>query len=117
MNRMRKKFINILNVVEVMNRLEKGLTVEGALFIDSDTHQLSFKPYHKAKYQPGYYKRPKPKLIKKLPWGWLKQSVRNNILHLSVPIDLGTAHTMNIFKQSANEANNALIDMELKEFC
>lgn len=114
---MNKKFINILNIIEVMNRLEKGLSVEGALFIDKDTHLLSFKPYNMAKYQPGYYKRPKPILIKKLPWGALKQSVRNNILRVSVPQDLGTAQTIAIFNNHVAEANNALIDMELKEFC
>ena len=114
---MKKKFINILNIIEVMNRLEKGLTVEGSLFIDSDTHQLSYKPYKMAKYQPGYYRRPKPKLIKKLPWGWLKQSTRNSILRVSVPLDLGTANTMSIFNKSVSEANDALIDLELREFC
>ena len=113
---MKKKFINIMNIIEVMNRLEKGLTIEGALFIDSDTHQLSFRPYKLAKYQPGY-KRPKPKLIKKLPWGWLKQSVCNNILRVSVPQYMGTAQTIAIFNQHVAEANNALIDVELKEFC
>ena len=114
---MKKKFVNILNLVEVMERLMKGLTVEGALYIDKDTHQLAFKPYNRMSRQPGYNKRPKPVLIKKLPWGWLKQSTRNTILRLSVPKDMGTAHTMTIFNNHVREANNALIDMELKEFC
>ena len=114
---MKKKFVNILNMIEVMERLMKGFSVEGALYIDKETHQLAFKPYNRTSRQLGYNKRPKPVLIKKLPWGWLKQSTRNNILRVSVPMDMGTAQTMAIFNQHAVEANNALIDLELKEFC
>ena len=80
---MKKKLINIQDITVVMNRASRGLTIEGVMFIDKHTHHLTFKPYNLAKYQPGYYQRAKPKLIKKLPWGALKQSIRNNILRLS----------------------------------
>lgn len=114
---MKKKLINIQDITVVMNRASRGLTIEGVMFIDEHTHQLTFKPYNLAKYQPGYYKRTKPKLIKKLPWGALKQSIRNNILRLSVPQALGTAQTIAIFNNHVSQANDALIDLELKEFC
>lgn len=115
---MKKKFVNILNIIEVVDRLMRGLTVEGSLYIDKDTHMLSFRPYRMAKYQPGYYrKRPKLRLIKKLPWGWLKKSVKNNMLYVSVPEELGTTLTMAVIDEHARMAKDALIDEELKEFC
>ena len=112
-----RKLVNIFNVIAVKERLMKGFTIEGALYIDKDTQQLAFKPYNMAKYQPGYRKRPKPVLIKKLPWGWLKQSTRNNILRVSVPKDMGATQTMSIFNQNVREANDALFEQELIEFC
>ena len=117
MTTMKKKFVNILNMIEVMERLMKGFSVEGALYIDKETHQLAFKPYNRTSRQLGYNKRPKPVLIKKLPWGWLKQSTRNNILRLSVPKDMGATQTMSIFNQNVREANDALFEQELIEFC
>ena len=39
-----KKFVFILNALVVMARLESGRSVEGSLFVDQETGNLSFRP-------------------------------------------------------------------------
>ena len=51
-----KKYTTIHGIDEVMNRLNKGLGVQGKLYIDKQTGTLSFQPHKLAKYIDGYRK-------------------------------------------------------------
>ena len=107
-----KKYIFIQNPINVMERLLCSQRVEGVLYIDQDTGILTFKAYNR---QPR--NRRKDMLVKKLPWGWVKESIERVKLFVSVPKDLGTATTLGIIDQQTREAKDALIDRELIEFC
>ena len=109
-----KKYIFILNAIELMTKLYVGKRVEGVLFMDENTGRLTFKAYNR---QPK--KREKDVLVKKLPWGWVKESAMRLKVLGSFPKDLGTARVMGLMEEHTKEAKNALIERELDliEFC
>ena len=90
-----KKYIFIMNVINVMDRLvsSKNKRVEGVLYLDQETG------------------------IAKLPWGWLKESMKCIKVHGSFDKELGTARIMAELDRHTRMAKDALIDRELTEFC
>ena len=106
-----KKYIFVLNALELMSKLYVGKRVEGVLYVDQNTGRLTFKAYNR---QPR--KREKDQLVKKLPWGWVKESAKKLKVFGSFPKDMGTARVMGLLDEHAREAKNALIDRELIEF-
>ena len=97
-----------------MNKLLMGKRVEGVLFIDENTGRLSFKAYNRQ-----LRNRKKDRLVKKLPWGWIKESMERIKVFGSFPKDMGTARVMGLLEEHTHDAKNALIDRELDviEFC
>ena len=104
-----KKYIAIEE--EVLVRLVEGKYVEGSLHRDKWTGVITFNAYNR---QPR--KRHRDKLIKKLPWGWVKESARKLKVFGSFPKDMGTARVMGLVDDHTRDAKNALIDRELIEF-
>ena len=107
-----KKYIFVLNAMELLNQLLNGKRVEGVLYMDKSTGRLTFKAYNR---QPK--KRFKDVLIKKLPWGWLKESQERIKLFGSFPKDMGTATIMGLMEEHAHDAKNAMIEREIIEYC
>ena len=109
-----KKYIFVLNAIELMTKLYVGKRVEGVLYMDEETGLLTFKAYNR---QPRI--RQKDKLVKKLPWGWVKESLERIKVFGSFPKDMGTVQVMGLLDEHARDAKNALIDRELDliEFC
>ena len=107
-----KKYIFVLNAIELMTKLYVGKRVEGVLYVDQNTGRLTFKAYNR---QPK--KREKDVLVKKLPWGWVKESAMRLKVFGSFPKDLGTAAVINLNDEHSRSVTNALIERELIEFC
>ena len=107
-----KKYIFIIDAIELLERLFDGRRVEGVLYMDKGTGKLTFKAYNRQ-----HYKRPKDELVKKLPWGWVKESLQRIKVFGSFPKDMGTATVMGTLDQHTRDAKNALIERELIEFC
>ena len=107
-----KKYIEI--PMEVLERLVDGRFVEGSLHRDDWTGKLIFKAYNRMPRRRG-----KDRLMKKLPWGWVKESLERVKVFGSFPKDMGTATVMGLLEVHTREAKNALIDRELDtiEFC
>ena len=106
-----KKYIFVLNALELMSKLHVGKRVEGVLYVDQNTGRLTFKAYNRQSH-----KREKDQLVKKLPWGWVKESAKKLKVFGSFPKDMGTARVMGLLDEHTREAKNALIDRELIEF-
>ena len=106
-----KKYIFILNAIELLKLLLDGKYVQGVLYMDQNTGRITFKAYNR---QP----RPREKdvLLKKLPWGWVKESVARIKVFGSFPKDVGTAQVMGLLEDNTRDAKNALIDRELIDF-
>ena len=108
-----KKYIFVLNAIELINQLMNGKRVQGVLYMDQKTGKLTFKANRQPRPQE------KDKLVKKLPWGWVKKSITRVKVFGSFPDDLGTAEVIGLLEQHTRDAKNALIDRELDtiEFC
>ena len=65
-----KKFIFVLNAIELLGQLKGGKYVQGVMYVDKSTGSLTFRAYNR---QPR--KRAQDLLVKKLPWGWVKTSI------------------------------------------
>ena len=63
-----KKYIELSD--EVIARLVSGKCVEGSLRRDEWTGKVTFRAYQRQSRV-----REKDCLIKKLPWGWVKESI------------------------------------------
>ena len=109
-----RKNVFVLNAIELMEQLMNGKRVEGVLYMDQSTGKLTFKAYNR---QPRI--RHRDLLVKKLPWGWVKESIERIKVYGSFPKDYGTATVMGLLDEHAKDAKNALIDRELDiiEFC
>ena len=109
-----KKYVFVLNAIELLKQLMNGKRVEGVLFIDQNTGKITFKAYNR---QPR--RREKDRLVKKLPWGWVKESLERIKVYGSFPKDMGTAQVMGMLDEHTGHAKNALIERELDiiEFC
>jgi len=109
-----KKFVFVMNAIELISQVMNGKRVEGVLYVDQQTGRLTFKAYNR---QPRV--RHKDELVRKLPWGWVKESLERIKVFGSFPKDYGTATVMGLVDETARDAKNALIDRELDliEFC
>jgi hypothetical protein len=106
-----KKYIFILNAIELLKLLLDGKYIQGVLYMDQNTGRITFKAYNR---QPR--NREKDQLVKKLPWGWVKESVARIKVFGSFPKDMGTARVMGLLEDNTRDAKNALIDRELINF-
>ena len=95
-----------------MERLVEGKCVEGSLRRDEWTGKVTFRAYQR---QPRV--RHRDTLVKKLPWGWVKESLERIKVFGSFPKDFGTAQVMGMLEEHTRDAKNALIERELIEFC
>ena len=107
-----KKYIVIEE--EVLVRLVEGKCVGGSLCRDKWTGVIMFKAYNR---QPR--KREKDQLVKKLPWGWVKESAKKLKVFGSFPKEYSTATVIGMLEEHTKDVKDALIDKELDliEFC
>ena len=82
-----KKNVCIMNALAVIARLENGLSVEGSLFKDRESGQLSFRPYNRLSRVPGYV--PPSVVLYETPNGSLRQTAKRNKILVSVKRSLG----------------------------
>ena len=105
-----KKYIELSD--EVIARLVSGKCVEGSLRRDEWTGKVTFRAYQRHSRV-----REKDCLIKKLPWGWVKESIERIKVYGSFPKDMGSAAVMGLMDDHNRSAKNAMIERELIEFC
>ena len=57
--------------------------------------------------------------MKKLPWGWVRESLERIKVFGSFPKDYGTATMVGLLEEHAKDAKKAMIERELDliEFC
>ena len=107
-----KKYIFVLNAIELMTKLYVGKRVEGVLFMDESTGRLTFKAYNRTCLK----RRAKDRLIRLLEHGWVKESAERIKVYESIPKNLGTARVMAVLDRESDEVKEALIDREIIEF-
>ena len=108
----RRKYVDIS--MEALERLVDGKRVEGSLRRDEWTGVITFRAYNR---QPRRHSR--DRLLRKLPWGWVKESIERVKVFGSFPKAECLATLSGMIDGQAREAKDALIDRELDliEFC
>jgi hypothetical protein len=99
----------------VMERLLKGVRVEGRIWIEKTTNGTCIICFER------YNRKPQNKsadwLIRRNEHGWVKESAERIKVYESVPKALGTARVLTILDREHQSTKDALIDRELVEFC
>ena len=98
--------------MELMNNLTNGKRVEGVLFVDGDSGKLTFKAYNR---QSPKRAREKDRLVKKLPWGWVKESVQRVKVFGSFPKEYDAAEVMGLLEEHTKDAKQAMVEKKLDE--
>ena len=68
-----KKFIFIVNAIELLKQLMNGKRIEGVLYVDSNTSALTFKAYNRK--SENHQKLPEA-LIRKTPYGRVTKTLK-----------------------------------------
>ena len=97
-----KKYIFILNAINVMAKLLKERRVEGVLYVDENTGRLTFKAYNR---QP---RDRHERVVCRLENGWLKESPQRYKFYNSVRKDLGRRLVNVVMHRELNTAMQAL---------
>ena len=98
-----RKYIELSE--EVIARLVCGKCVEGSLRRDEWTGKVSFRAYQRQSRI-----REKDRLVKKLPWGWVKESLLRVKRYSSLPKELTLPEKLAILDEENELAKNALIE-------
>ena len=103
-----RKYIELSE--EVIARLVCGKCVEGSLRRDEWTGKVSFRAYQRQSRI-----REKDRLVKKLPWGWVKESLLRVKRYSSLPKELTLPEKLAILDEENELAKNALIESYIIE--
>ena len=91
-------------------RMVAGLRVEGSVGYNPNKGMGDLNAFNRKKC-----KRNKDRLVKKLPWGWVKKSLTRVKVFASFPDDVGTARVLGLLDDHTRDAKNALIEREIIE--
>ena len=103
-----RKFIEIDE--EVLLRLVEGKSVEGSVRRDAWTGRIIFKAYNRMSRM-----HEKDRLVKKLPWGWVKESLERIKRFSSIPKEMTLTEKLAILDEENELAKKALIENYLIE--
>ena len=104
-----KKYIFILDVLNIVAGLKTGKRIEGVLYLDKVSGMPTFKAYNR---QPRRSK-PKDKLLCCLEHGWVKESVERIKVFESLPKRIGAARMVEALEREMAQAANEIEEREL----
>ncbi len=103
-----KKYIFITNSLRVLALLLSGKSVEGRLYIDKQTHVLTFKAWERK--APKY---PSQRKLCSLDGGWLGETDLHIERHEKFPKSLGMASILRMIRRDNQQTEMALMDREI----
>ena len=109
---MQKKYVFVMNAIELLKKLVSGKRVEGVLFIEKNTGKLTFQAYNRTCPK----KRAKDRLICALENGWLKESPQRIKFYNSVKKELGVPRITEVMARELDAAMSAMLREKLAEF-
>ena len=101
-----KKKVTIENEAGVMSALKDAKRVEGVLYVDKVTGQLTFKGYNRL---PKGMRTP-DRVVCHLEHGWLKESPRRYKFYSSVKKVLGSVTVVSVMQRELGCAEMALYE-------
>ena len=85
-----------------------GKRVEGTIGYDKWTGKKTFNAFHRRSHS-----RLRDRLVKKLPWGWVKESKERIKVYESMPKSLGVMNIIAMLDDDHAAATDAIIDMDI----
>ena len=98
-----KKSVDLQDATKLMKLVKGGKRVQGVLYEDEDTGELTYKPY----YSRSQHKK-KDNIIKVLEHGWVKESVQRIKVYDSIPKMLGNARVVDVLARETDDAIDAI---------
>lgn len=103
-----KKFIYIINALEIIARLLKGEKIEGVLYIPKDTHVPTFKAWNRK--APKHRKQNK---ICDLDGGWLGETDKHYVRHEKFAKSLGVNNILTLMERDHRQSKDAIISCDI----
>ena len=103
-----KKFIFIINALEVIAGLLRGETFEGKLYLDKETHVLTFKAWNRR--APKYKKTRK---LCDLDGGWLGETSRHIVRYEKFAKSLGLPQILSQMDNDNRQSKEMLVDIAI----
>ena len=104
------KYITIAVDEKSYARMVAGLRVKGSVGYNPNKGMGDLNAFNRKKRV-----RKKDRLVKKLPWGWVKESLKQLKVFGSFPKDLTLAELIELLNDHTRSAENALIEREIIE--
>ena len=106
-----KKFVFILNALDIVARLLKGERVEGVLYQDKDTGVITFKAWNRT--APKHYRERK---LGDLDNGWVGETEKHVTRHEKFAKSMGLTGIMASMERDNHQSIETLLESELIEF-
>ncbi len=106
-----KKYIFVIDLVEIIGRILKGESIEGRLYFDKENSRLTFQPW----YRKGG-KRTKQRKLCDLDAGYLAETDKHIVRHERFPLSIGMKGMLQLLKRDQEQTENALAEREIIEF-
>ena len=100
-----KKFIFVVNAIELVARLLAGESIEGKLYIDKDTHVLTFKAWNRTAPKNSKYRK-----TGDTDFGSLWKSDRHLLWREKLPLSMGLDRMLTAMEADKNQAQKNLVD-------
>lgn len=95
---------------ETWARMLTGRKVEGSIGYDKWTGKKEFRAFNRKTRS-----RLRDKLIKKLPWGWVKESKERIKLYESIPKEFGVMKVLETLNEEYETATEAIVSNDIIE--
>ena len=105
-----KKFVFIVNALDILAGLLRGERFEGVLFWDKEAGRITFKAWNRN--APKNYKQKK---ICDLDGGWLGESEKHIVRHEKFAKNLGLANILTQMEHDHQQSTGALVERFVTE--
>lgn len=95
---------------ETWARMLTGRRVEGTIGYDKWTGKKDFNMFHRRTRS-----RLRDRLIKKLPWGWVKESRERIKVYESIPKEFGVMKVLETLNEEYETATEAIVNNDIIE--
>ncbi len=105
-----KKFIFVVNAIELVARLLAGESIEGKLYIDKDTHVLTFKAWNRTAPKNSKYRK-----TGDTDYGSLWKSGKHLLWREKLPLSMGLDRILTAMEADKNQAQQSVVDDYINE--
>ena len=100
-----KKYIMIVDALRIIAGLLRGETFEGKLYLDKETHVLTFKAWNRRVPKNVSYRK-----VGDTDYGSLWKSAKHLLWREKYPLSMGTGQMLTAMERDKDQAKQTLVD-------